>query len=442
MGGRRLRTRQLTPVEGHRLRRHQGATGLPPIPPPRMGVTVRFTDSYVGCIPHSLTRTMIQYPLAIVAVLLGVISFSLFMVGRYPWAKKLSTIIWVIFTSALLSNFGVIPTASPIYGILADFTVPFAVCVILFTVNLSDVMNAGGPMLAAFAIACVGTIVGVVVASVALDPLLTGLVGAEAWKLAGPYTGTYIGGSLNFFALWTALGMENPDLFAAANAVDNITLFPLYALWLFIPGVLLGKYAISKKWIAVGSDDDHKEPETPKFVASHIATLIFMAVAVMAVSAWLNDAFVSRVVEGVPTILIVTTLALALGQIPSVHRLKGAWEVGDLAFLVFFAAVGALINFFLAVVLSPSLFAYVMIIMVVHFVVLFGLGWIFKMDPKVLAIASVATKAGPALVAPVAESLGIRHLVLPGIIVAMLGYAIGNYIGFGVAQAVRIMVAG
>jgi uncharacterized membrane protein len=385
---------------------------------------------------------MIQDSIGIVAVLLAAIWFSISMVNSFPWAKRISAIIWVIFTSALLSNLGLIPTDAAVYGSLVGFTVPFAVCVILFTVNLKDVRNAGGPMLAAFALAGLGTVIGVVVASLALEPLLSGILGPDSWKLAGPYTGTYIGGSLNFFALWTGLGIENPDLFAAANAVDNLTLFPLYMLWMVIPAFLAGRYAVAKRWIAPGTDDDHEEAGLPPLVPQDIAALFFLAVAVMSVSDWINTTLIEPVIPGIPTILVVTTLALILGQFQFVRKLKGAWEIGDMAFLVFFAAVGALIDFYLAVVLSPALFAYVLVIMVVHFVVLFGLGWLFKMDVGVLAIASVATKAGPALVPPVAETLGIRHLVLPGIIVGMLGYAVGNYIGFGVARAVQAMLEG
>lgn len=153
-------------------------------------------------------------------------------------------------------------------------------------------------------------------------------------------------------------------------------------------------------------------------------------------------AVVDRFAPAVPTILIVTTLALILAQIGPVRRLRGAWEIGDLAFYVFFAAVGALINFYQAVILSPVLFAYAVIIMAVHFVFLYGAGRFFRMDLGVLTIASVATKAGPPLVVPVAEAKGWRHLVLPGIILGMLGYAIGNYVGYAVAHGVRLMLGG
>lgn len=381
---------------------------------------------------------MLQQPLAILAVLLGVIMFSLHLVKRFKWAAKMSNIIWIIFISALASNLNLIPTDAPLYGSLIDFTIPFAVCIILFTVSLQDVRQAGRPMLVAFALASLGTMVGVFVASLSLDPLLARILGEESWKLAGPYTGTFIGGSLNFFALWSGLEIGNPDLLAAANAVDNLSLFPLYAFWMFIPTYLAGRYLVSKKWsVDLTEKSSPSEKKTP-LVPADVATLIFLAVLVMAVSAWLKSTVIDPVIPSVPTILIVTTLALALGQARPIRRLQGAWEIGDLAFALFFAAVGATINFYQAVVLSPVLFLYVMVIMVLHMLVLYGLGWLMKMDLAVLTIASVATKSGPALIVPVAETMGWRHLVLPGIIMGMVGYAIGNYVGFAVAHAVRL----
>ncbi len=387
---------------------------------------------------------MIQEPIAIVAVLLGTIVFSLTMVGRYGWAERFSAIIWIIFTSALCSNLGLIPKDAPVYGALIDFAVPFAVCVILFTVNLSDVRRAGGPMLAAFALASLGTVLGVAAASLALEPFLARILEADSWKLAGPYTGTFIGGSLNFFALWQGLGIGEPDLFAAANAVDNLSLFPLYTCWMVIPTLLAGRWVVAKRWQAVFDDeeDEAQVAEKPRLVPVQVATLFFLAVGVMAASGWLKTNAVDRIFPDLPSILIVTTLALLVGQLGPVRRLQGAWEIGDLAFYVFFAAVGALIDFYQAVVLSPILFLYVIVIMGVHMAVLYGGGRWLRMDLGVLTIASVATKAGPALVAPVAETKGWRHLVLPGIIVAMLGYALGNYVGYAVAQAVRAVVGG
>ena len=384
---------------------------------------------------------MITDPLAITAVLFAVICFSLFMVNTFTWAKKLSPILWILFTGALCSNLGLIPTSAPVYGQLIDITVPFAVCVILLTVNLKDLRKAGLPMLVAFVLASVGTVLGVIIASITLEPALSTIMGEEAWKLAGPYTGTYIGGSLNFFSLWTGLEIENPDLLAAANAVDNITIFPLYMLWMMIPSALAGRYMVAKRWKTTGQETaSHEDKESVPFKVSNIAVLIFMGLTIIVASNWIKETLIDPVFEGVPSILIVTTLALILAQIPAVRNLKGGWELGDLVFYVFFAAVGALMDFYLAVILSPILFAYVIIVMFVHLAFVYGIGWVARMDLGVLTIASVATKSGPAMVPPVAEVKEWRHLILPGILISLLGYAAGNYIGFAVAKALEFMM--
>jgi uncharacterized membrane protein len=385
---------------------------------------------------------MITEPLAILAVLLGAIIFAVWITKRYAWAARFSVVLWIIFGSALCSNLGLIPDDAPLYGATVGFAVPFAVCVILFTVRLSDIRDAGMPMLVAFVLAAIGTVLGVVVASLALDPLLAKVLADESWKIAGPYTGTYIGGSLNFFALWSGLEIGRPDLLAAANAVDNLTLFPLYATWMIVPALLAGKYVVAARWQPHHSAGAEAAPETAKapLEPAQVATLVFLAVAVMAVSSWLKAAFIDAVAPAVPTILVITTLALVLGQFPAVRRLGGAWEIGDLAFWLFFAAVGAMIDIYQAVVLSPVLFLYVLVIMTVHFTWVYGIGRLLRMDLGVLTIASVATKAGPPLILPVAEAKGWRHLVLPGVILGMLGYAIGNYVGFAVANGVRALL--
>ena len=384
---------------------------------------------------------MITEPLAIFAVLLAAIVFSLWMTKRFAWASRLSVVMWIIFISALCSNLGLIPSNASLYGSMVGYSVPFAVAVILFTVRLSDIRDAGSPMLVAFVLAAIGTVLGVVAASLALDPLVAGILGPESWKIAGPYTGTYIGGSLNFFALWTGLEIGQPDLLAAANAVDNLTIFPLYMTWMIVPAWLAGKYVVAPRWKPHHPEEAAAaDTEKPPLDPAQIAILVFLAVGVMAVSNWLKSSVIDAYAPSLPTILIVTTLALAVGQVGAVRRLKGAWEIGDLAFYLFFAAVGAMINFYQAVVLSPVLFLYVAIIMTVHFTWVYGVGRLMRMDPGVLTIASVATKSGPSMVLPVAEAKGWRHLVLPGIILGMLGYAIGNYVGWAVANAVKALL--
>lgn len=395
----------------------------------------------------------LQDGLSIFVVLVGVIFVSLQLCDRFAWAAKLSSVVWILLLGAVASNLGLIPRDAPIYGEVAGLAVPFAVCLILMRVRLGDVRDAGGSMAGAFALASLATVIGVLLSGFVLDSLLSDNMGPERWKLAGPYTGTYIGGSLNFFALWDGLEIGQPDLFAAANAVDNLTIFPLFLFWTMVPTVF-GRFFPSKEdWsqtvvdgenAATSKDDRARGSAHPiaRLMPTHLMTLAFLALLVMVGSDWIKATLIDPVLPGVPSILVITTLALILGQIPMIARLEGAWDLGYLAFYLFFAAVGAMIDVYRAVVLSPILFVYVSIIIVTHMVIVYGCGKLLGMDVAVLTVASAAAKAGPPLIPALTEARGWQRLTLPGVLVGLLGYAVGNYVGFAVAHLMRLMVGG
>jgi uncharacterized membrane protein len=163
--------------------------------------------------------------------------------------------------------------------------------------------------------------------------------------------------------------------------------------------------------------------------------------AVVLVSGLVNDRFVLNHIPRFPTILIVTTLALILAQFRFMGRLEGASEMGNIAFYLFFCAVGALIDLEKAVSLCPVLFVYVVIMIVVHMLAVYGLGKAAGIDIRVLTMASAATKAGPAAVLALANTKGWKHLVLPGVAMGLLGYAVGNYLGFAAAFLMKALLA-
>ena len=83
-----------------------------------------------------------------------------------------------------------------------------------------------------------------------------------------------------------------------------------------------------------------------------------------------------------------------------------------------------------------------MIIIAVHMVVIYGFGRVLQLDMGVLTLASVAAKAGPPLVLAVADTKGWKGLALPGMIMGLAGYALGNYVGFATAYLMKSLVAG
>ena len=78
----------------------------------------------------------------------------------------------------------------------------------------------------------------------------------------------------------------------------------------------------------------------------------------------------------------------------------------------------------------------------VHGLVIFGLGRLLGLDLKTLAVASQANVGGPASAMALATARGYTDRLLPGVAVGLLGYAAGNYLGLGVAVAVRGIIGG
>lgn len=384
---------------------------------------------------------MIRDPFTIFVILAGIVTLAVTLTEKYKWAAKLSVVMWVLIFGAMLSNFGVIPTDAPLYKQMTGFAVPFAVSLILFQVKLSDLKHAGKPLLVAFFIACIGTVVGVLLAGAMVEPMMADVMGEDSWKIAGPYTGTYTGGSLNFVAMWEGLKINNDNLFAAANAVDNITLLPLFLLWTMVPLWFKKYFPVADKW-KFEANEKVENPATAKtpFNIRHIVLLTFLALLVMKGSELVQVLVLGSFGLDIPKILFITTFALVLGQIPSINNLKGAYKLGNIAFYFFFAAIGALIDVMMAIRLSPVLFLYVLIIIPVHFGLIYGFGKWLKMDIRILTIASTACKAGPSTVIALTQVKGWHHLTLPGVAMGLLGYAVGNYIAFGTAYAMKYLI--
>jgi uncharacterized membrane protein len=145
---------------------------------------------------------------------------------------------------------------------------------------------------------------------------------------------------------------------------------------------------------------------------------------------------------GIPPVLWLTTLALVVGHLKSFLKLRGALQLGNLALHFFFVIIGIHSRVSEILSIGMEIFYYTLVVVGVHGLVVFGIGRLAGMDVGSLAVASQAAVGGPSSALAVAVSREWNGLVLPGIIVGLLGYALGNYLGFGVAYLVRSVGVG
>lgn len=379
----------------------------------------------------------ISSPWALLVVLVATVAAA-DVVGRMGAVRKLGPAMIVILLGAVLANLGVIPSAAaggPVYDQIFAIVTPAAIFLVLLDINLASLRKAGGTMIAAFLIGSLGVALGVIAAFWVLPMAAT--LGPQAPPFAGMFAATYIGGAANFNAVAVGYGVfGSGNAFTAALVVDNV----MTQLWLMVllalPAVLLRFTRFSAQ--AYGGEDpsDAAEGEPAAFSSLAISVPLALALAAVFISGlaaeWLSAAGLP-----LPSILILTTLALALAQIPGVQRLRLAQPLGVWGMLLFLACIGASADLAALAAsrgLGLLLFGFVALVMAIHLAVLLAYGWWRRVDPAVLAMASVTNIGGSTTAFVMAEAHRREDLLLPGILVGALGNAIGTYAGFAIAE--------
>ncbi len=369
---------------------------------------------------------------ALWAVLIGLAAFG-FWCERYAWGRRYSGVMMLIMAGILLSNLRIIPTASPVYDATWNYLVPVAIPLLLFGADLRRILRESGPTLLAFVIGSAGVVAGTIV-GVSILPL-----GAQEPELAGVFSATYIGGSLNFAAVAEATGFRENSLLAASIAADNVATNLHFLLIIALPGIawFAGRFPTRHMEAAAaeGSADSPLPHRVPDLSLSGLLAGLALAFGLAALGNWIAAAL------GTPqfAILVITLLALLVGTLlpRQVARLSGHQEAGNALMYVFLAGVGASADVWVLIDTAPILFVFASIIITVHLVILLIVGRLLKLDLAELVMASAVAIGGPSSAPALASAKGWRALLIPGVLCGSLGYAVGSFIGVAMAEWLR-----
>ncbi len=361
--------------------------------------------------------------LVLAAVLFGIVALCLWL-ERFRWARTLTAALLVIVIPLFLSNAGVIPTRAPLYSLVSEYFVPVAVPLLLFKANLRRIFAETGRTLAAFALAAVGTMVGIS-AAVMLIP-----IGADRAQIGGTIAAGYIGGGMNFVAVARAVGLDDPTRFATVLGAEASVGLLYLAFLAMVPS--LGWF---RRWVdadrARGDGPSEAAPVAtgprPVVSTTHLAIGLGLSLAICAVGTAIARGL------GVPgySILFITALAVLVANVAPgpLANLGGDVEIGMVLMYVFFAVFGAGTDMATLIREAPVLLAFCALAIVIHFAVVFGIGRMLRLSAAELAIGSNACVLGPPTAAALAAGQGWHALVTPGILCGVLGYVVGNFLG-------------
>jgi len=361
---------------------------------------------------------------------LFVIAGAAFLAEKTRIGAHLTGAVIAILAAIAAANLRIIPHSAPAFDFVFSYFVPVLIPMFLFKANLRTMMFETTRMTLAFLIASLGTILGVIIAVGLMD--LGSLAAAadidpelrEA-GIAGLFTSTYIGGSVNYAALGEITGLRtDASFFSAATATDNL----FSAVFLSVLALLPGWNWLARKFTI----HEHGEKVIAKAAALPItSTSLTLALAAAISFVAIGDALTALV--GIPSLryAIITSLVLVVATaFPKwMDRLHGSFELGVGLAFVFFAAIAAGANLVAMVKIAPLLIVLVVILLSVHLVVLLGVGRMFRLTIPELVTASNAAVLGATTAPALAAARGWHDLVTPGVLVGVLGYALGTFAG-------------
>jgi uncharacterized membrane protein len=382
-------------------------------------------------------------PLFILAVLSLVVVGSEWLV-RNTVLRHAGTALLGILITAVIANVGIIPAGStadapvPVYDGIFEYVAPLAIFWLILGVNLRSVLRAGIPLVLLFLIGAAATTAG----ALAAIRIVGGeaAFGAQHNALAGMFTGTYIGGSINFNAVALEYDVVRDGvLYAGSVVVDNIVTTTWIIATLALPRLLAPFFRSVQRTAAPTGDvilgiEEDTESIHPIDLGIVFALGLGAVVAAMELADWSASLGVAA-----PFMLVLTVVALALAQLPVVARLRGARVVGMFAVYLFLNVIGAFCDLRSLAGLGQlglSLLAFASITVSIHGIVIFTAARLMRIDPDMAAVASQANVGGSTSALALARSLGRADLVLPAVLIGSLGNAVGNFFAFWVAATV------
>ncbi|MFD2572978.1 DUF819 domain-containing protein [Spirosoma soli] len=363
---------------------------------------------------------------------------------KLNYFRSLGTSLIVIIITAITANLGVIPAstnAPPLYDGIFNYLAPISIFYLLLTVHLKGLKRAGSPMVINFLIGAVGTMVGVIVAMRVVGGPKG--FGPLFYAVGGMFTGTHTGGSSNLNAIALHYGVNKAgNVYAATIATDNI----VTALWMVVTLLLppfLNRFFPRRLTTNLSAEETRRFEQEANDQINDLEAVNPQDLAILiglGVLALYGAQLVTQYVPDIPKILVLTTLALLLAQLPGIQRLRGVRVVGIFCIYLFLAVIGAFCDLAALVKdgqLALTMLTFVSISVPIHALFQFGIGGLLKQDWDILGIASQANIGGSASCLALSKSLNRPDLHLPGILAGALGNAIGTYCGLLVAEYLR-----
>lgn len=382
---------------------------------------------------------LLNDPMAIFAYL-GAVIAAVFWLSGVPRLRTLfeitPPIIYAYFVPTLSTTFGIIPAASPVYGWMTRYLLPFALLMLMITIDLKAILRLGRLAIIMLLAGTLGIVIGGPVAYLIFGDLLP----PDAWKGLAALSGSWIGGSANMVAIAESVGTPS-DILGPIIVVDTVVGYGWMGVLLFLSGwqtrfdrrIGADTSTIEATNQRLAAIDNRRVPIDTRTLLIIVGLGFAGAVLSVSAAARLPDLGDPTIIGGTTwAVLIVVTAGLLLSFTPA-RRLEeaGASRIGYAALYLLLTAIGAQADL-RAVLAAPLFFAAGAVWITIHVLILLAAARIFRAPLFFFATGSMANVGG-AVSAPIVAGVYHPAMAPVGLLMAVAGYVLGIYAALGCA---------
>lgn len=373
-------------------------------------------------------------------------AFLIFLSTRYSIINRIGIVVICYAAGLVIGLTDIIPESiSGIVEILMNLSIIVGIPLILFSENVLKWAKMAKYTFLSLVLGVVSVVVLVIIGYFVFRERLP-----EVAKVSGMMIGVYTGGTMNMAAIARAVGAEE-ELFIVTNTVE-IAIGAFVILFL-IAGAkpLFGMFL--KPYTSLGNNDQVKhndldvstyESYVGFFSRSALPDLIkafVIALVIFGIGYGLSFLFTGDMRQTVP-ILAVTTLGILASMIPAVHNIKRSFQLGMYLIYMFCLILASRVDMgtlFRAesATLMVNMFLFIGVVIIGSLVLHAILSKIFGINVDDFIITSTALSQSPPFVPVIAVAIRNKEVVIPGMIIGVIGYAIGNYLGVAIYYLLR-----
>ena len=367
----------------------------------------------------------------------------LWVCKKVSFFEKIGPVLLLYILGVIIGNIGIKPEGmSSLQDIMSSAMIPLAIPMMLFgcTFRLRETKQQLKALLTGLSAVVIAVIAGY---------LLFGRNIEEGTKIGGMLTGVYSGGTINLAALKTMLGVSN-EAYILLNSYDMLVSF-FYLTFLLTIGIKLFRKFLPFKPDAlehgsfakmIKKNQENEGDYSQLFTKDGMkdagkilgVTLLICAIAGGVSLAVPQSAFM------VTFILLLTTLGLACSFIKPIHNLKHSYNIGMYFIYIFCIVVASMADLSnLELTGSLNLLAYLLFAVFGSLFIQVILSRIFRIDADTMIVASVAFINSPPFVPMMAAAMKNKRVLVTGLTLGIIGYAVGNYLGFLISELLELL---